>query len=146
MQLRNVDRQILRLYICARVGRDPTKTVCILFTRATEKTITYPRQKLRINETEVEFSTNTRYLGVQIDSKLNWNLHFDNITCKAKSYIMSMIGSLNKRWGPKPPLIRWLYITVIRPRISYACVAWAHTITTLHRSIHNKCHRKPSQV
>ena len=110
---------------------NPTKTICILFTRASKKTITYPRQKLRINGSEVEFSTNTRYLGVQIDSKLNWNLHFDNITRKAKSYIMCMIGSLYKRWGPKPPLIRWLYISVIRPRISYGCVTWAHTITTL---------------
>ena len=112
---------------------NPTKTVCILFSRATENTLTYPRQKLRINGAEVEFSTNTKYLGVQIDSKLNWNLHFDNVTRKAKTYMMGMIGSLNKRWGPKPSLIRWLYISVIRPRITYPCVTWAHSITTLHK-------------
>lgn len=49
----------------------PTETLCMLFSRATEKTITYPRRKLEINNTEVDFSQNTRYLGVQLDTKLN---------------------------------------------------------------------------
>ena len=48
---------------------NPTKTVCIQFTRATDKTRKTPRNKLRINGIEVPFSLETRYLGIQIDSK-----------------------------------------------------------------------------
>ena len=56
---------------------NPTKTVCIQFTRATDKTRKIPRNKLRINGIEVKFSLETRYLGILIDSKLTWNAHFD---------------------------------------------------------------------
>ena len=52
---------------------NPTKTVCIQFTRATDKTLKTPRNKLRINNSDIPMSLETRYLGVQIDSKLTWN-------------------------------------------------------------------------
>ena len=32
------------------------------------------------------------------------------------------------RWGPKPQLVRWLSTTVIKPRITYGCLVWGHTI------------------
>ena len=49
---------------------NPTKTVCIQFTQATDKTKKVPRNRLRINGTDIPKSFKTRYLGVQIDSKL----------------------------------------------------------------------------
>ena len=55
---------------------NPTKTVCIQFSRSTDKTCKMPRNNLRINGTEIPLSTETRYLGVQIDAKLTWNSHF----------------------------------------------------------------------
>ena len=112
---------------------NPAKTVCMLFTRDTEKTIKYPRNKLRINNTDINFSSDTRYLGVQIDNKLNWNQHFDKVTTRAKQYIAGLARSLNKTWGPKPKIARWLYTAIVRPRLSYASVAWAHSITQIHR-------------
>ena len=52
---------------------NPSKTVCIQFTRATDKTRKIPRNKLQINGAKVPFSLETRYLGVQLGSKLTWN-------------------------------------------------------------------------
>ena len=112
---------------------NPTKTVCILFSRNTERTIKYPLKKLEINTTSVPFSNETRYLGVQIDAKLNWNMHFDKVTNRAKSYLAGMVGSLNKNWGPKPRLAKWLYTAVVRPRLAYACVTWAHSVTQIYK-------------
>ena len=66
---------------------NPTKTVCIQFTRATDKTRKIPRNKLRINGIEVPFSLETRYLGVQLDFKLTWTTHFDITVSKAKRYL-----------------------------------------------------------
>ena len=83
---------------------NPTKTVCIQFTRATDKTRKEPRNKLRINGTDIPLSLETRYLGVQIDSKLTWNSHFDITVTKAKRYLCQLVGALDKYWGPKPRL------------------------------------------
>ena len=98
---------------------NPTKTVCIQFTRATDKTRKEPSNRLRINGTEIPLTHETRYLGVQLDSKLTWNSHFDNVG-KAKRYLCQLVGALSKYWGPKPRLVRWIYTAIVRPRITYA--------------------------
>ena len=67
-------------------------------------------------------------LGVIIDSKLLWSKHFDNITARAKQYIMQIMGALCKKLGPKPKLVRWLYTAIVRPRLSYAAMTWSHNI------------------
>ena len=112
---------------------NPIKTVCMLFTRSTEKTLKLPSRLLQINGTTVPISYDTRYLGVQMDNKLNWNIHFDKAVSKAKTYLVMMVSSLNKRWGPKPKLVKWLYESIVRPRLAYSCVAWAHTITQAYK-------------
>ena len=68
----------------------------------------YPR-KIKMEGQEIEYSTDTRYLGVQLDSKPLWTLHFNKVATKAKQYLMHLMGALNKRWGPKPKLVRWIY-------------------------------------
>ena len=110
---------------------NPTKTVCIQFTRATDKTIKTPRRKLRVNNTDIPFTTETRYLGVQLDSKLVWNSHFDITISKAKRYLCQLVGALNKYWGPKPYLVKWIFQAIVKPRLTYAAVVWAHSIQTI---------------
>ena len=112
---------------------NPQKTICMQFTRATEKTVKPPRRLLEINGTQVPITYETRYLGVQLDNKLNWNAHFTRAITKAKTYLLTMVSSLNKRWGPKPKLVKWLYESIVRPRLTYSCVAWAHTITQIYK-------------
>ena len=104
---------------------NPQKTVAIFFTRSNK--IQLPG-KVRVDGYEVEYSTNTRYLGVQLDSKLSWGLHFDNVATRAKQYLMQLMGVLSKRWGPKPKLVRWVYISIVRARLAYAAIIWSHNI------------------
>ena len=96
----------------ARLTFNPLKTVAILFTRANK--LEFPN-KLKMEGIEIEYSQNTRYLGVQIDYRLAWNIHFAQITKRAKQYLMQLMGALNKRWGPKPKLVRWIYTAIVRP-------------------------------
>ena len=42
-----------------------------------------PSFSFSIGDQDIEMITNTRYLGVQIDSKLNWDKHIDTIKTKA---------------------------------------------------------------
>ena len=77
---------------------------------------------------QIPYTHDTRYLGVQLDLKLNWSLHFGNVAKRAKQYLMQIMSSINKKWGPKPKLVRWIYIAIVRPRLIYAAMVWSHNI------------------
>ena len=47
------------------------KTVVIHFT----KSRTVPKHFIKMNGKNIEYSTDCTYLGLHIDSKLNWNKH-----------------------------------------------------------------------
>ena len=85
---------------------NPQKTVAIIFTRSNKLELP---NRIKMHNTEVDYSYETRYLGVQLDSKLLWTKHFNIITAKAKQYMMQLMGALCKKWGPKLRLVRWLY-------------------------------------
>ena len=68
---------------------------------------------------------------MQIDAKLTWNSHFDNAITKAKRYLCQLVGALSKYWGPQPKLVKWIFLTVVKPRITYAALVWAHSIQTI---------------
>ena len=106
---------------------NPSKTVAILFTR--KHKIIEPK-KIAIGFSEITYSKDTRYLGVQLDHRLDWNIQFNHITKRAKQYIMTMMAAVNKYWGPKPKLIRWIYTAIIRPRITYSAFTWGHSTQT----------------
>ena len=110
---------------------NPTKTICIQFTLATDKTKKVPRNKLRINRIDIQMSLETRYLVIQIDSKLTWNTHFNITVPKAKRF--QLVGALSKYWGPQPKLVKWMFRAVVKPRITYAALVWAHSIQTISK-------------
>ena len=104
---------------------NPQKTVAMMFTRSNKLELP---NKIKMYDTEVDYSYETKYLGVLIDSKLLWTKHFNNITTRAKQYMMQMMGALCKKWGPKPRLVRWIYTAIVRPRLSYAAMTWSNSI------------------
>ena len=75
-----------------------------------------------IGDQDIEMITNTRYLGVQIDSNLNWDKHTDTIKTKAnralglikysKKYLLSDV--LNKMYNRG----------IVEPHLSYYCSVW----------------------
>ena len=83
-----------------------------------------------MEEIPVEFSTEVKYLGVTLDSKLTWNTHFNNVATRGKQYLMQIMNALNKTWGPKPSMVRWIYTSIVRTRTTYAAMVWSHSINT----------------
>ena len=103
-----------------------SKTVVVIFTKSRLKESEYPN-KLLVSGEPVEFSSQARYLGVTLDSKLLWTEHFNNQVTKCKQYLFMLKKSVHKAWGPKPIYIRWVYIAVVRPKLCYGAIAWGHT-------------------
>ena len=121
---------------------NPEKTVCIIFTKA-KQISSYPN-KLLVGGTRVDFSTTTKYLGVYLDHKLLWTTHITQALKKAKAYLFMILKQVNTRFGPKVNLTKWVYISIVRPRILYAYYVWGHkackteTLQALQR-LNNLC-------
>ena len=83
-----------------------TKTVAMCFSRKSKFDL--PERHLTINGREIEYSSETRYLGVYLDSRMNWTYHFNKKVSNAKRLLFQAKNALGMTWGPKPYLIHWI--------------------------------------
>lgn len=75
------------------------------------------------NET-LKLSKDVKYLGVTLDSKLNWNTHVENKINSGHKILNQCRRMVGKQWGIKPKIMRWLYTMVVRPSLTYASLVW----------------------
>ena len=59
------------------------------------------------------------------------NSHFNIAVNKANRYLCQLVGALSKYWGPQTKLVKWIFTAVVKPRITYAALVWAHSIQTI---------------
>ena len=65
-----------------------------------------------------------RYLGVILDSKLNWKSHIDNRYNKALKILGQCRRFVGQNWGLKPKYMLWLFNMVIKPVLTYGSLVW----------------------
>lgn len=73
---------------------------------------------------QVGYSDSCTYLGVTLDSKLNWRLHCERRARKATVSLMQCRRAIGSTWGLSPKASLWIYTAVVRPAIEYAAVVW----------------------
>ena len=98
------------------------KSVAVVFTRTRKK----PPLALRIDGEDIEFRSEVKYLGVTLDSKLHWTPHIDDKISKTKKYLGKITNMTRNNWGPKPKLMRWAFIGIVRPMLCYGAMIWGH--------------------
>ena len=117
----------------------PDKTNMVLFTKKNKTNGWIPP---KIGNQTIPLQPSFKYLGVTLDSKLNFKEH---IKLKCESTTRSFFQTkqaIAGNWGLSPKIIKWVYITVIRPRISYAAVIWwERSIFTQAKAILQKTQR-----
>jgi ribonuclease HI len=101
---------------------NPSKTVIVPFTRMRKGLGAF--SNLRLDHEPVSTSESVKYLGVTLDKKLTWNVHFSNTLRRARWSLMISRRSVGVSWGFKPHISHWLYVAVIRPQITYASLVW----------------------
>ena len=108
-----------------------SKTKAVLFTRKRKSNIDHPT--LEIDGEIIEHVDSFKYLGVILDSKLNFNEHVDFVTKKAKKVLMATKNAIGGNWGLSPRMARWAYTAIARPIMTYAAYVWSHRISFCKR-------------
>ena len=104
------------------------KTEVVLFTH--KRKINFV--PLSLNGQKVSLSKEARLLGITLDSKLSWKSHIKRITSKATTSLVQCRQIVGNSWGLKPVIMKWVYIAMIRPILTYACVTWVTGINKLY--------------
>lgn len=100
-----------------------SKTEAILFTRHRK----LPERKLIIDGFKIPWSATVKYLGVILDSKINWTPHVNSLRIKGARAFNALSPVLNRRSTLSPYTKLKIYSTLIRPCITYACPVWSST-------------------
>ncbi|KAI3353874.1 hypothetical protein L3Q82_005082 [Scortum barcoo] len=98
---------------------------------------------ISIRGTEVEVVSSHRYLGVQLDEKLDWRSHMESY-CKGQSqlYFLRRLRSFNIC----PLLLRSVYHMVVANALFFAVVCWGEGLRTADKNRLNKLIKKAGSV
>ena len=118
----------------------PKKTNYMLFKHDSVKSIKHliPSSGLQINGKTLERETQVKYLGITIDHQLKWDPHINSKVEAARKLLFKLKAFVGKTWGPCPEMIRYAYISTIRPMIAYSAFAFAGKLTSNHIKKLNK--------
>ena len=93
----------------------------IRFTNKTEHAIKF---KYNIHNVILQEFNSAKYLGVTIDSHLNWKSQCNNVYKKASF----MLSFLERNFSKCPPKVKEnLYNALVRPLLEYGCCVWDPT-------------------
>ena len=80
---------------------------------------------LFLNGVNLELVTQYRYLGVTINSDLNWAPHINwIILCLSARKLLCLIYKNFATNIPNPSIILYLYLSLVRPSLEYASQVW----------------------
>ena len=120
-----VNDQLLAIHswLCAnRLLLNVEKSNFVIF-HPVQKKVNYNLQ-IQINSQAIKNETQIKYLGITLDSHLNWKSHISYISSKIKR----SIGIISKaRHYVNLDILVNLYYCLIYPYLTYGIVAWGHT-------------------
>ena len=103
------------------------KTHALLWARTRDRNI-FPTHII-INHAKVTLSDTTKYLGIIINNKLNFNDHIDHQVTTCKNSLFAAKRIIDKKWGLNPKNTAWLYEAVTLPKLLYGCLIWGPKLT-----------------
>ena len=109
---------------------NPTKTKTILFTKR-RRMIKLP--SLHLDGADLKYDDSFKYLGVEIHKSLSWTRHITERANKCKFLLMKSKNVISTKWGLTPDKMEWVYKAMVRPKLTYGAITWAHDIKELDK-------------
>ena len=103
-----------------------SKTVAVLFSTNNKKF----RRHIRIDGNNIPYSHRVKYLGLTLDSKMSWGLHIREKAIACKRFLFMVARVTRTAFGPSPKIMRWCYLSVVRPMMTYGAMCWGHMVDT----------------
>ncbi|XP_073821296.1 uncharacterized protein [Musca autumnalis] len=100
---------------------NPSKTELVLFTRKRKiYAITLPT----LNGVTLELSLEAKYLGIILDHQLSWKRNVEERAKRGLIALYTCKNSIGKSWRLRPQVIHWVFMTVVRPILTYGALVW----------------------
>ena len=100
--------------------------VAMLF-HSRQKRVNIDENSIVIDGKIIPFTTNTKFLGINIDNNLTWKAHINYITTKI-SKVVGVLLRLSKELSYN--ILIFIYNTIILPYYTYGCITWGFTHET----------------
>jgi hypothetical protein len=107
------------------------KTTAMLFSPI-RKSVNKTPLNLPVNNTNISFTENTKFLGVIIDNKLNWSSHIQYIASKISKTMGILFRARDKLFTEN---LVSLYNTLVLPYLTYCIVVWGYTYNKYRSSL-----------
>jgi len=80
---------------------------------------------IQIEQTIIPPSESSKYLGVTLDTALNWKQHIRNLKIKTSKSIGALASLAGSTWGVRVAELRKIYQAVVIPQMMYGCSVWS---------------------
>ena len=100
------------------------KSEMMIITKSTAKNTA----KLLISGKPIPIVESVKFLGVRVHRNGKWTAHLEEKLKKTRGILMRYKAAYTTNWGPHQKAFKWIYETMIKPKISYAAVVWGHII------------------
>jgi ribonuclease HI len=101
---------------------NPKKAELMCFTKIKKLRI----EQLKFKDVVMKTVNSVKYLGLHIDSKLDYKIHIKNVKTRIDKTIFMIRKFSQLTWGLSINTLILLYKAIILPRITYACCIWYH--------------------
>lgn len=99
---------------------------------------------IKLGHYNIPYKSSVKYLGIHLDSKLNWKTHVQLTIKKAENALNVLKAFCNSKWGSDPNITLIFYRSLIRSILDYGSLFYASASATTLRKIDtfkNKCLR-----
>lgn len=123
-----------------RLKLNEAKTEVIMYTRKLTKR--KPDFNIEMGGHVIEWKDEVVYLGLTMDSRLNWKSHMAKAHTKARKAVGAMKPIFNRRSPLLPRTKLLVYYSLIRPVLTYAIPVWgsiSHSDHTKLQTLQNLC-------
>ena len=93
---------------------------------------------LRLGQHIIKAKPHGKFLGVRLDTKLNWREHINQVKEKVAKSIAGLSKLARSTWDGNLRTVRQMYKAVVLPQMTYCCSAWYKVFPKMKRDTENR--------
>ncbi|GBP06875.1 Probable RNA-directed DNA polymerase from transposon X-element [Eumeta japonica] len=137
-RLQRANYELIRWLRLWRIKANPDKSAAIRFNYSKHKkkfTVPCNAHTLRIDNAQILWQHNYKYLGVMLDKHLHFREHVARVSKLRKFYQSRLYGTIGRTSKMSLRNKRTLYLMCIRPVMTYTCPVFAHAAPNIIKKL-----------